>query len=628
VLIQAFVALPRTLKMGVALATAVFILALGWVVVDGLRAQRQGGEASAVLSTSRQYELAGSLANLHQTMVVYAQQAALHPQTMGPDWVARMEEHIQQLRADLSGLRDVQAGFEAATMLHEPDRKILEIAAGLERHLAEIEAHVRAPLPPQEARRSSDTLELRALKALAIAELALQESPAMQDMLELARDQDRLQREVLVQEGQNRYRRSMLAIVGVVLMGYVAIIALILASANISIAAQAKENAMKERLTAGEQRAQAVQAKVQFLRMVSHELRTPLQTLQGASESLELRLKGTAVEPTLRRMRAAVRQLQTQIGDLSHFARTSEVDVRVASQPTDILELLASIAASYEEAARAKGLRLTTDFGSLPGTVQIDTARLWQILSNLLENAIKYTDKGEVRLGAGYAKGKLIVSVQDTGRGISPEAQAQVWEPFYRVVGSSEDVPGTGLGLAIVKRLVNSLSGEIQLSSRPGKGSSFILRVPAPEVGPPRQPPQAPMAGFAWDDVPLTAPGELTRPNARAVLIVGGDEQHRQAVTRLLESLGEAWVAEERPDQALRHARQTRFDLVLVDLASTRQAGLDCAKALRREDLLAPNGRIVGVSDLQPLPEKPAPGFDAMVGKPIRLATLRQLLDG
>lgn len=633
-LMQAFAALPRTLKTGVAVTSIVFSVALAWFVLEGMRSARLETGAYSLMSASRKYELSGSLSSLHQAMVVFAQQAALQPQSMGPDWDAWMGEHLKRMRSDLATLKALSGEPQAAPGASHAgegasgfsiDSEIYEIAVGLERHLTEVEAKVAASAAPPQESQGFDALSERALKALSIAEIALAESPVLQRLIELSRARDQREREALLLEHQSRYSRSVVAMAAMLLMGYLSLIALLIAVVNANSASAARDQAVRERLAADEQRAQAVQAKIQFLRMVSHELRTPLQTLYSASDTLESALKGTSLAPTLRRLRAAARQLQTQIGDLSQFARSSETGLRIEQQPTDILELLRSIASSCEESARAKGLSLVSDFHALPATVQTDTARLWQILTNLLENAIKYTDKGEVKLGAGYAKGRLILTVADTGRGIPPEAQAQIWEPFYRVVGTSQDVPGTGLGLAIVKRLVESLDGEIQVSSAPGRGTVFTVRVPAAEL----EKRAVLGAGFNFDDPPISAPGELTRPNTRNVLIVGGNDPFRLALSRLLESLGENWVAEEQPDQALRQARQTRFDLVLVDLPSAGPAGRACAAALRREKLLAKGGRIVAIDDAMPGETAPPPeGFDRVVSKPVKLVTLRQMLDG
>lgn len=311
---QAFAALPRAFKTGLAIATLVVTAALAWFVTEGFRSARLETSDSALMTASRKYDLTGSLASLPQAMVVYAQQAALQPQAMGPDWDAWMSEHIERMRSDLLALQALNKGEapkpgQAQEGALSADAELLAISALLQRHLNDIEDRLRAGTSDAGEPFAQDLLAHRAMKALSIAEMALAESASVQRLAELAREQDLRGRENMLQEHQMRYSRSILAIAAVLLMGYVALIALLIAVINVNSASAARDQAVSERLAVGAQRAQVVQAKVQFLRMVSHELRTPLQTLYSASDTLENSLKGTALEPTLRRLRAAARQL-------------------------------------------------------------------------------------------------------------------------------------------------------------------------------------------------------------------------------------------------------------------------------------------------------------------------------
>ena len=224
-----------------------------------------------------------------------------------------------------------------------------------------------------------------------------------------------------------------------------------------------------------------------FVANVSHELRTPLTSLRGYAETL---LDGGLDDPENRaRFVGVIRdqavRLEAIAGDLLTLAGLERPDARLRPERFDLREALARQAAAFQSRAARAGLELAVELGP-PLPVTADRGRIEQLLANLLDNALKYTERGAVRVRAGEAGGRAWCEVEDTGSGIPEADQPRVFERFYRVdKARSREKGGTGLGLAIVKHIAGLHGGEVSLRSRPGEGSTFrveIPREPAPPV--------------------------------------------------------------------------------------------------------------------------------------------------
>ena len=226
----------------------------------------------------------------------------------------------------------------------------------------------------------------------------------------------------------------------------------------------------------------AAQAKAEFLANMSHELRTPLTSIIGytslASEQSEL---APVTRDYVRRVQNASRALLSTVNDVLDFSKLEAGEVVIRPLPTDVTAICRDAAELFTPQAAAKNLRvrLVGPPEPLPA-VLIDAERLMQLLLNLIGNAVKFTDTGEVVVSAAYAEGRLRLAVQDTGPGIPPEAQARLFRRFSQVDGSStRSHGGTGLGLAICKGLAERMGGGVSLRSRLGEGSTFTLDLPA-----------------------------------------------------------------------------------------------------------------------------------------------------
>ena len=226
----------------------------------------------------------------------------------------------------------------------------------------------------------------------------------------------------------------------------------------------------------------ANEAKSNFLATISHELRTPLTALTGYGELLADDILGPLSRPqheVVERMRGVTAQLTTMIDEILTYASLDAGSERVRLAPVNPATTLEAVATTVEPLATQKGLTLhAIDPGGLP-TIHTDGEKLRQVLVNLAGNAVKFTDRGSVFLGATAGDGELRFHVRDTGMGIAQEDQSRLFHPFCQLdTGLTRRHGGTGLGLYISRRLAELLGGRIELESVPGNGSTFTLVLP------------------------------------------------------------------------------------------------------------------------------------------------------
>ena len=236
--------------------------------------------------------------------------------------------------------------------------------------------------------------------------------------------------------------------------------------------------------------ASAMQAKDRFLASMSHELRTPLNAIIGFTGTLLIKLPGPLnadQEKQLRTVQTGAKHLLALINDLLDLAKIESGKVELSLVPVDCVKVIEEVAASLRPQAEAKGLEFTVT--APPGlTLRTDRRALSQIVINLTNNAIKFTERGSVRIkaqrreesGSRALEISVEISVEDTGLGIRPEDQAKLFTAFSQVVDArtKQGQEGTGLGLHLSQKLAEALGGKIELKSDYGKGSTFTLVLP------------------------------------------------------------------------------------------------------------------------------------------------------
>ena len=248
---------------------------------------------------------------------------------------------------------------------------------------------------------------------------------------------------------------------------------------------QARAHAERARSEAETARAEAERAnnsKTDFLAVMSHELRTPLTAIMGYEELLSDGITGPITElqkQQLGRINASARHLLGLIDEILTFARVDIGRERVRWESMSINHTLADAASLVQPMAADKKLRFVVELLDEDQAIQTDGTKLRQMLVNLLSNGIKFTDKGEVRLGCTVESGTLAIEIADTGVGIAAENIEDVFEPFWQAEQTAtRKTGGTGLGLSVTRKLARLLGGDVTVASRIGAGTTFLLTLP------------------------------------------------------------------------------------------------------------------------------------------------------
>lgn len=319
---------------------------------------------------------------------------------------------------------------------------------------------------------------------------------------------------------------------------------------------------------------QAAGVKSRFLAMMSHEIRTPLNGILGLSEQLAARELPPEWKQEVNMIQNSGKHLLDLINDILEFSRLEAGKVVFEPESFCLRSFFESVVDAFRYRADEKNLHLSLLLDpSLPETGVADTGRLRQIMTNLIGNALKFTDRGGVRVKV-RMKGvnRLVLSVEDTGIGIHPEQQAKLFDEF--VQGNSamhRKYGGSGLGLAICRQLAEGMGGEITLKSRPGKGSTFIVAIPMPA---------APDLAVSSRD---TSGGTRPRLSGR-VLLVEDHPINARVATAILEDLGLEVTPAGDGLKALELLPVLQPDVVLMDLELPGIDGFETVRLMRERE--------------------------------------------
>lgn len=372
----------------------------------------------------------------------------------------------------------------------------------------------------------------------------------------------------------------------------------------------------------------ASRAKSTFLATMSHEIRTPMNAVLGVLELLK-QSRGT-IDSQFASIDAAyesARALLSLIEDILDLSKIESGKLELAVEPTDCDALVRSVANVFGGLARQRHIRFSLEIDNphqLGAT--IDPIRLRQILSNLLSNAVKFTPSGEVALKSLVRADeggnvRIVLSVIDTGIGMSSEEQAKLFQPFVqadRTIGAR--FGGSGLGLAICRRLVELMGGALELTSAPGAGTSVEVTVLAPQA--------AIVDAGDMSSEPIDV--WCGRFRSYSALIVDDHPANRLVLSRQLEYLGFEVVCAQDGAEALECMSSTQFDIVVTDLFMAGMTGYELAQEIRNRE--AVSGRsvlLIGCTanaQLETLRRGLAAGMDICVTKPLGLAALAKRL--
>jgi len=386
-------------------------------------------------------------------------------------------------------------------------------------------------------------------------------------------------------------------------------------------AAAALEKArLYEALRASEARArEADRRKDEFLAMLGHELRNPLAPIMTALQLMTLRGETGSTRREQEVIDRQVRHLARLVDDLLDIARVTRGEIQIDKQRIDlapVIERAVEVASPLFE-QRAHNLRLVVPQSGL--VVDADPERLAQVVANLLTNAAKYTEPGgSIVLSAEARDGRVIVSVKDSGQGITPELLPQIFDLFVQGQRTSERAQGgLGIGLALVRTLVELHGGRVEArSDGPGRGSEFVIELPAAQ------------GAIVAHPAPGTAlASQHPRLDSR-ILLVDDNVDAASVLAEVLNVLGhEVLVAHDGP-QALAAAEGFRATTALLDIGLPVMDGYELARLLRDlwKDRPVQFVALTGYGQQSDKERAKAAGFDAHMVKPVDLAELAALL--
>lgn len=362
-------------------------------------------------------------------------------------------------------------------------------------------------------------------------------------------------------------------------------------------------------------------SKDEFIAMLGHELRNPLAAISNGLQAAQAHHRPGVAEfhNVYAEMRRQVSLISRFVDDLLDVTRVTHGLVHLQREPLDLAEVLRAAARDLQSKSGSKGQSITLDLPESGIPLVADPVRIHQILSNLLQNAIKYTPRGgRIEASAVYSLGWASISVRDNGIGMSPDLVARVFDLFSQADTSLDrNEGGIGIGLALVKRLTEMHGGTVEaFSNGPGEGSEFVVRLPLLDK---RASTVQDHLEMAMTDFPA---------GQRRVLLADDNEFAVRMLAQALESSGHAVTVARDGVSAVRLASESRPQVALLDIGLPGMDGYEVARRLRSDPTF--NGlhliALTGYGGEEDRRKSKAAGFDEHLVKPVDFDTVERML--
>jgi signal transduction histidine kinase/CheY-like chemotaxis protein len=490
-------------------------------------------------------------------------------------------------------------------------RMLIDQVALLQRQEGEIQTleHTLDQLEPDIAALPQDSR--RADRIVATLRAHWQE---VNDLALTRRFADVADREALTRDFIDKRRMLFAAGIMLVLLSAAATLLLVVNGRRRSRLIRQQRAALEAEHQATRAAREASLAKDAFLGMISHELRTPLHAIVSSIELLGFNFQSEADRKVIQRLESAARHLEAQMRDLTDYARLGAGKLELRYEQFEPRELLASIVDEHTPSALARGLTLASEASGLTGPVDSDPHRIRQIVSNLVTNAIRYTEKGSVRVRLVQRLAVLTIEVSDTGPGVPPKQLPLMFKEFTQLDGSrTRRFEGAGMGLAIVQGLLKLFGGSVAVESEVGKGTTFTVTIPVGPVEPAAQP-----------DAKAASAQEGERSQ---VLIVDDNGLIRESLLEMIAHMGYDATAVANAKDALAWLDVRRCDVMLLDLHMPDQDGYAFFAEFTARGGPSAGAPVIAISAYAPEapPTDAAPFFEYLV-KPVHYEQLRSAL--